>query len=118
MSTRRRRFWIVLAVVVALLVVVRIALPGWATSYLNRKLDRIGDYHGHVDDVDLHLWRGAYSIDGLRIARGGRGADVAPLLDAPHVDLSVSWGALLHGGVVARVAFDTPELNFARSPLL
>ncbi|HEY0178788.1 MAG TPA: DUF748 domain-containing protein [Dokdonella sp.] len=113
----RRRFWSVLiAIVVVALIAIRIALPGWATSYLNRRLDRIGDYHGHLDDVDLHLWRGAYSIDGLRIARHGGKADAPPLLDAPHVDLSVSWRALLHGGVVARVEFDTPELNFIDSP--
>ena len=110
----RRWPWITLAVVVAALIGVRLALPGWITDFLNAKLDRMGDYHGSVTDVDLHLWRGAYSIDGLRIVKRTEKIPV-PLLAVPRMDLSVSWRALLHGGIVASIDVWQPEVNFVDS---
>lgn len=110
----RRWPWIALAVIVVAVVGVRLALPGWVTDYLNGKLDRMGDYHGSIESVDLHLWRGAYSINGLQIIK--RTAKIpAPLLDAPRTDVSVSWRALLEGGIVASVDFRRPEINFVDS---
>ena len=106
-----RTAWIVLAIVVVALVLARLLLAGWVADYLNRRMARIGDYRGRVASVDLHLWRGAYSINGLRIEKR-TGKVPVPLLNAPPTDIDVSWSALLHGAVVARVAFDRPELNF------
>lgn len=54
----RRPLW-TLIVVVAVLVALRLALPYIVRDVLNRRMDRMGDYHGHVADVDLNLWRGA-----------------------------------------------------------
>jgi len=65
--------------------------------------------------VDLHIWRGAYSINDLRIEKR-TGKVPVPLLKAPRTDLSVSWNALLHGAVVAKVVFHAPELNFVDAP--
>lgn len=110
-TLRRRWLLITVLLVIILLVGLRSALPGWVTDYLNAKLDHMGDYHGQIDDVDLHLWRGAYSINGLRISKRVDKIPV-PFLTAPRTDLSVSWHALLHGGVVATVEFQGPELNF------
>lgn len=110
----RRWPWIALALVVVALIGVRLALPGCITDFLNAKLDRMGDYHGGVEDVDLHLWRGAYSIDGLRIVKRTEKIPV-PLLVVPRMGLSVSWRALLHGGIVASVDVWQPELNFVDS---
>ncbi|QRY77220.1 DUF748 domain-containing protein [Pseudomonas sp. PDNC002] len=101
-----------LAVIVVLLVAAHIALPYVIRNYLNEKLDRMGDYHGQVLDVDLALWRGAYRINGLRIVKVN-GKVPVPLLDAPVIDLSVSWHSLWYDhAVVARVVFLRPELNF------
>jgi len=106
---RRRWPWIVLAVGIALLAV-RLMLPGWVTAYLNGKLDRMGSYHGRIADVDLQLWRGAYTIRKLVIVKQD-GAVPVPLLDAPRIELAVSWRELLHGGIVAEVEFWQPQLN-------
>ncbi|MBN8726924.1 MAG: DUF748 domain-containing protein [Xanthomonadales bacterium] len=113
--TRHRRLWISLAVVVVVLVIVRLLLAGWVASYVNSKLDRMGDYHGELDSVSLHLWRGAYSIHDLRIERVD-GKLPVPLLAAPRIDLAVSWRALLHGGIVATVDFEQPQVNFVDGP--
>jgi hypothetical protein len=106
-----RRAWIVLAIVVVAIVVARLLLAGWVADYLNRRMARMGDYRGHVASVNLHLWRGAYSMNDLRIEKR-TGKVPVPLLRAPRSEIDVSWGALAHGAVVARVVFENPELNF------
>ncbi|HJT97131.1 MAG TPA: DUF748 domain-containing protein [Rhodanobacteraceae bacterium] len=103
--------WITIAIVVVALVVVRLMLAAWVADYLNRRMARMGDYHGHLSSVDLHLWRGAYSLRDLRVEKR-TGKVPVPLLKAPSTDIDVSWKALLHGAVVARVVFERPELNF------
>lgn len=111
----KRRYSVPMASLVAIalvLLVAHLALPYVIRDYLNGKLDRMGDYHGQITDVDLALWRGAYRINGLKIVKVN-GKVPVPLLDAPVIDLSVSWHALWYEhGVVARVLFLRPELNF------
>ena len=103
--------WITLAVVIVALVAARLFLAGWVADYLNRRMAHMGDYRGHVAAVDLHLWRGAYSMRDLRVEKR-TGKVPVPLLRAPNVDIDVSWSALVHGAVVARVVFERPEINF------
>jgi hypothetical protein len=100
-----------LIVIVAALVTLRLFLPEILRDQLNAKLDRMGAYHGQIADVDVHLWRGAYSIKELRIEKVG-GEVPVPLLAAPNIDLSISWREIFHGGIVGEVQFDRPELNF------
>lgn len=106
-----RRTLIVVVVIVVLLVVARVILPYVVKDYLNRKMDHMGDYHGHVADVDLHLWRGAYSLGELRIEKVN-GKVPVPFFDARTMDIAISWRALTHGTVRARVEFDHASLNF------
>jgi hypothetical protein len=49
-------------VVVALLVALRVVLPQLVQKYVNKKLDELPKYDGRIGDVDMHLWRGTYSI--------------------------------------------------------
>ncbi|WP_252273929.1 DUF748 domain-containing protein [Pseudomonas subflava] len=96
----------------ALVLALHLALPYLIRDYLNEKLADMGDYRGHVVDVDLAWWRGAYRINGLTIDKVDGDVPV-PLLDAPVIDLAVSWHSLWYDhGVVARVLFVRPQLNF------
>lgn len=111
---KRRYSWPLwtLAGVVVLLVALHIALPYLVRDYLNEKLADMGEYSGHVTDVDLAWWRGAYRINGLRIVKTTAKVPV-PLLDAPVIELAVSWHALWYDhAVVARAQFLRPQLNF------
>ncbi len=101
--------WLLL--IVGLLVVLRLLLPTMVKHYLNERMDRMGDYHGQIADIDIHLWRGAYTIDDLQIAKVS-GKVPVPLLDAPRTDIALSWRALTHGLVRGKVAFHRPVLNF------
>lgn len=111
MRTRYRRTVMWLLAVAAVLLVARLLLPSALQNYINRRMDRMGDYHGQVTDIAVHLWRGAYSIEGLRIAKVN-GKLPVPLFDAAHTELSLSWRALTHGALRGRVEFDHATLNF------
>lgn len=106
-----RRSLIGLAIVVIVLVAIRLALPSIVKNYLNRKMDRMGEYHGQVADVGIHLWRGAYSLEGLRIDKVS-GKVPVPLFSAQHIDISLSWHALSHGVLRGKVELDRASLNF------
>jgi hypothetical protein len=111
MRTRyRRSLWIVVTVVVVL-VVARMALPYAVLKYLNGRMDKMGAYHGHVGDIDIHLWRGAYTLVAFRIEKVD-GKVPVPLLNAPRTETAISWNALRHGVVRAKIDFYNAELNF------
>ncbi|GHB00207.1 DUF748 domain-containing protein [Modicisalibacter luteus] len=108
---RRHAWWVGLTVIVVALMALRLALPDLAKNYINDRLAAMGDYRGHVEDVDIHLWRGAYAINGLDIVKAGGNVPV-PFVRVDAIDFSVSWRALWRGAIVAEAAFFGPELNF------
>src|SRR5690242_6358402 len=84
----------------------------WAVRwYVNRTLDQSPIYQGKIGDVDIHLWRGAYSIHDVRLVKMTGNVPV-PLFAAKRVDFAVQWNALLHHKVVGRFALVQPQLNF------
>ncbi|AQW69460.1 MULTISPECIES: DUF748 domain-containing protein [Pseudomonas] len=112
MRARYRWPLIALGSLIVLLVALQLALPYLVRDYLNEKLADMGDYRGQVSDVDLAWWRGAYTVNGLKIVKT-TGKVPVPFLNAPVIDISVSWHSLWYDrAVVAEVAFLRPELNF------
>jgi hypothetical protein len=112
MKSRYRWPLVAIVTLVVLLIIVQIALPYLVRNYLNDKLRDMGAYSGHVDDVDIALWRGAYAINGLRVTKVD-GKVPVPLLDIPRTDIAVSWHSLWYDhAVVARMEFFQPVLNF------
>jgi len=111
--TRKRKIVIALLAVVLLLVAARIALPYLVEDYANKKLVALESYDGHVGDIDIHLWRGAYSIDGLEIVKTGASRPV-PFFRSNRIDLSVEWRSLFRGSIVSEASFLGPELNLVQ----
>lgn len=111
MKPHHRRHLGRLLVVILLLVIARALLPYVVKHYLNTRMDRMGDYHGQIADIDLHLWHGAYTINGLRIVKT-TGKLPAPLLDTKRADIELSWFALSHGVFRGKVNFTEPTVNF------
>lgn len=112
---RRRRWlrvsgWVVLGVVLAL-VAVRLALPSWLRSYVNRTLDQSPDYDGQIGDVNVHLWRGAYTVHDVEIVKT-TGLVPVPFFEGKRIDFSLDWGALLHGEARGKIVLDQPRVNF------
>ncbi len=96
----------------ALLIALRIALPFIVLHYLNKYLANLGEYTGHVEDVDIALLRGAYQIEDLRIEKIA-GKKKQPFLYIPLMDLSVEWKSLFKGAIVGEVEVIRPEVNFS-----
>jgi hypothetical protein len=109
--SRKRKLLITLAVIAVVLIGLRIALAPVILHFANRKLDQIPEYRGHISDVDLSLFRGAYQIKDVTLKKV-QGASTIPFFAADLVDLSVEWGALLHGKLVGEVELHGPRLNF------
>jgi hypothetical protein len=111
--TGRRKTVIVLLAVVLLLVAARLSMPYFVKDYVNDKLATLDSYEGHVGDIDIHLWRGAYSIDGVEIHKKGASRPV-PFFRTDRLDLSVEWRSLFRGSIVSEAAFFGPELNLVQ----
>jgi hypothetical protein len=111
--TRSRKILVGVLVVVALLVAARLALPYVVEDYVNGKLAALEAYEGHVGDVDIHLWRGAYSIDDIVIRKKGAKRPVS-FFESRRANLSVEWRSLAHGRIVAEAEFLAPELNLVQ----
>jgi hypothetical protein len=86
-------------------------LPYFVTRYVNRVLANIDGYEGSIHGVDIHLIRGAYVIDSLKLFKVN-GNEKVPFIDIASTDLSVEWPALFEGSIVGEVIFTKPKLNF------
>lgn len=112
---RFRHFLMTLFVLAIIAVVIRAFLPSIIVRYVNKTLDQSPMYDGKIDDVDLHIYRGAYTIKNVRLIKT-TGSVPVPLFSSDHIDLAISWDALRHGKVVGRVLIERPEVNFVDGP--
>jgi hypothetical protein len=115
---RRRTRWIIgtmLLILLLLACIGRAMLPGLVRDYVNRTLDRSTLYSGTIGEVQIHLWRCAYSIHDIQVSKT-TGDVPTPLLAAKRVDFALQWNALFHGRLVGRVLLEEPEINFVDAP--
>jgi hypothetical protein len=102
--------------VLMLLVGARLALPYVVKHYLNKTLQNdIEGYTGSVADVDIHLIRGAYAIDSLKLLKKN-GKVPVPFVSVNKIDFSMDWQALFDGSLVAEIITFGPRLNFVDGP--
>ncbi|UFH57426.1 DUF748 domain-containing protein [Spirosoma sp. KNUC1025] len=104
----------ILISLLVLLIIARLLLPYFVLRYVNKTLADMGDYTGHVEDIDIHLIRGAYQLDNLRIRKVVSKLK-KPFLYIPKTDLSVEWKSLIKGELVSEVECYEPQLSFAFS---
>ncbi len=98
-----------------LLVAAQLLLEPIVLRFANKKLDDFAGYQGHIRDVDISLWRGAYALEGVQLQKTEGGIPV-PFFSAGSVDFSVEWRALLKGKIVSEIILDNPRLNFVAGP--
>lgn len=110
---RRKRKWKIIVIVIGVLVCIRLALPFIILHYANQKLASLDGYYGHVNDVDLWLYRGAYVIKDVYIRKVDKQTkDTSDFFSCPHVDLSVEWRAIFRKKLVGEVEFEQPILEY------
>ncbi|HMJ92292.1 MAG TPA: DUF748 domain-containing protein [Candidatus Acidoferrum sp.] len=91
----------------------RLAMPGLVKRYVNQTLQKLPGYGGSIGDVDIHLWRGAYTIHDVNVVKQTNSVPV-PFLAAQQVDFSVQWKEIRNRALVGEVVVDRAQLNFAK----
>lgn len=101
---------IIISIIVLVVLIIRIALPGIVKNYVNKKLNDLPGYTGHVADIDIRLFRGAYVIKQLELKKKTDPAKY-PFLTIEKTDLSIEWRALFKGRLVGKIIADHPVIN-------
>jgi hypothetical protein len=98
---RHPRVCLSLGGVIAGLIVIRLLLPGFLLKKLNSDLGNLSPlYSVHVEHLDLHLWRMAYSFHGVQ---GILKKNNSEFLTVPRLDVAIAWRELFRGRFVADV---------------
>src|ERR1700712_4349709 len=72
-------------------------------------------YYGHINDVDLSIYRGAYQLKDLYLnKKSDKTGKQTDFLKIKKVDLSVQWNALFHGRLVGELDVNSPKLIFTK----
>jgi len=110
-----QKILLTVGIIIVVLIGIRIALPYIIKDYVNRQLNNIPDYRGSIEDIDLHIYKGAYVIEGIKLLKT-TGKIPVPFFSADKIDLSVEWSALFDGSLVGEIVFTNPKLNFVTGP--
>ena len=113
MSVKKR--YIIGGIIVCLVGLVlagRLYLDVWLLKYVNQSLNNIKGYKGSVESIGIDLYRGAYTINNLKLYKKTGNIPV-PFIDIKQADLSIEWRALFHGRIVSDIDLNKPVINFA-----
>lgn len=113
--SRWRKIGFAFLILILLLTVARAAMPTVLRWYVNRTIDRSPIYEGRIGDIEVSLWRGAYTINDIRIVKR-MGNIPVPLFAAKRIDFAMEWSSLLHRKAVGKVVMQEAELNFVDAP--
>ncbi|HYG04557.1 MAG TPA: DUF748 domain-containing protein [Chryseosolibacter sp.] len=114
MSKKKKAITAVLIIIVVL-GAFRIALPYIVLRYANNTLAELDGYRGHIEDIDIALIRGAYTIDSIYIHKYDSAADKqTPFFASNKIDFSLEWRALFKGEIVGEILFVEPMLRFTK----
>lgn len=112
---RIRRLWIALAVVAALLVALRVALPSIARSQLEQQLSALLAGKVTVGDVDLWLTSGAVAAKDVALRPDDAGPDAPPLVAFQRLAIDIAWlGLFQHTARVEDVTLTGLEVHVER----
>lgn len=106
----KRGAFVTLGAVLLAVIAARAAMPWVVERYINDELADMGEYRGRVVDVDLALFRGAYTVHDLTIVKVDSPAET-PFLELPMMDISLEWRALFDGELVGELEMHEPLVN-------
>jgi hypothetical protein len=113
-SHRRRRI-IIISSIIGLLIIIRLILPYIVLHYVNKTLAHMKGYYGHVQDIDLSIYRGAYTINDIYLNKVDSVTHAqTPFFASKVIDLSVEWKALFHKRIVGELEFREPMVRFTK----
>jgi Domain of Unknown Function (DUF748) len=78
-------------------------------------LANIKGYFGHIEDIDLSLYRGAYIIKDIYLNKVDTVTKKSSdFFRAKNIDLSIEWSAIFHGSIVGELELDSSVLIFTK----
>lgn len=114
-KNKRNRKIKVTIVIVLTLVAIRVALPYAVLHYTNKTLSEMDGYYGHIEDIDLAIYRGAYKINDIYINKvDAKTQKQTDFFSSSAIDLSIEWRALFKGSLVGELVFEEPKLLFTK----
>lgn len=105
----------IVLITIVVLVAIRIALPYVLLHFANKRLANMPDHYGHIEDLDLAIYRGAYQLQGFFLDRkDSTTQERVPFMSAQIIDLSVEWASLFDGSIVGELEIEEPMLRFTK----
>lgn len=112
---KRHKALYIIGGIIVLLVIIRLLLPYIVLKYANKQLAEMKGYYGHVEDIDIALYRGAYQLDSIYINKvDSTTGQQVEFFSSKTIDLSVQWKALFDGKIVGELVFLSPKLIFTK----
>lgn len=114
-STKRFK---VFAITIGALVIIRLLLPYIVLHYANKTLTTMPGYYGHISDIDLSLYRGAYQIKEIFLNKvDDKSHQQTEFFKAQKVDLTIQWKPLFKRRIVGQLVFEKPTLIFTKNKI-
>jgi hypothetical protein len=112
---KHKKRYIIFGSIILILVIIRLFLPAIVLHYANKSLANMNGYYGHVNDIDIDLYRGAYQLDSIYINKeDSLSKKQTEFFNAKTIDLSIEWKSLLKGSLVGELEFLSPKLVFTK----
>lgn len=110
-----KKKYLTIAIIIIVLISARLALPYIVLNYANNTLANLESLYGHIDEIDIAIYRGAYKIKGIYIdKKDSVSGDQTAFFKSEMIDLSVEWSALFKGKLVGELVFERPSLLFSK----
>jgi hypothetical protein len=110
----KRKYKILIGIAI-LLIALRLILPYVVLHYANKTLANMKGYYGHIEDIDLSIYRGAYTINDIYLNKTDTiTKNQTDFFKAKKIDLSVEWGAIFDGSLVGELEFYSPVIIFTK----
>ena len=115
LTAKRKRSLYIISGILAFFIIIRLILPYVALHYANKAMGRLHGYYGHIEDLDLAIYRGAYKVKHIYLHKKDTvTGEQTEFFDCPLVDLSIHWGALMKGKIAGELELDDPTLRFVK----
>lgn len=121
-NTEKLRKWIfskpgkIILWLVVTLILLRIFLPYIMLHYANKELSELSGYYGHINNLSVALYRGAYTLDSIYINKvEEKSGKQNPFFSSKSVDLSLDWGSLVKGKLAGEVILIEPDIQFTQN---
>ena len=112
--SRLKTVWKIVLGILLVLIILRICLPHIVLHYANKRLAEMPGYYGRIYDLDIHLYRGAYTLKQMYLNKVDSQGKQTPFFYSKTIDLALEWRSLFHGRIVAKLAFDTTVMRFTK----